>query len=322
MKNILILSLLIFLLVMGCKSSIHSVVDEKLPWIDFEWVTHNVQDKTYEKASINIPVNIGDIKDSFTMQFDLGANLTMLYGQTFNPYFKAYSDLNQKIDTINGYPYLTATELILNESHRIDNFSFFYESNFGEILNDGEVGNDRIKHIGTIGADLLKEKILIIDYPAKRIAILDSIPTAFQKTDENLAITLDRWGRVHLPIQINGEEKKVLFDTGSSMFPLMTTTSNWKIYTDTLKQDSILTSTWGEVYYTYAANANKVRLGSTDLDDSRVFDGQHLSAFIEQENIWGIMGNAHFYDDIIVIDFKNLKFGWIKNSSKQGAKRQ
>ncbi|MEM7575796.1 MAG: hypothetical protein AAF433_23030 [Bacteroidota bacterium] len=312
-KKIIFLSILS--LIISCTSTTEPA-EEEIAWVDFEWETHSIRDIEYEKASINIPVSIDGVADDFSMQFDLGANLTMLYGQTFKPYFDAFPDLVNRIDTLNGYPYLTNTTLTLDKEYAAADFSLFYESNFGEVLDETEVGNSAVKHIGTIGANLLKEKVLVIDYPAGRLAILDSIPTVFRKTDENVDITLDRWGRVHLPIQVNGEEKIVLFDTGSSIFTLLTSTSNWEQSTDAIKQDSILTSTWGEYYYTYAADVEKVTLGTTELQDLRLFDAQYLSDFIAHENIWGIMGNAHFFDHTVVVDFKNLKFGLIKNSSE------
>ena len=176
--------------------------------------------------------------------------------------------------------------------------------------------------IGTIGVNLFKEKILIIDYPSQQIALLDSIPLQYKKLDTYIDISLDRRGRIHLPININGISKNVLFDTGSSMFPLMTSSDNWQKYTNGIKQDSVLTSTWGNYYYTYAANSKNVSIGNRALSDKRVFDAPYLNDFFEQENIWGIMGNAHFFEDLVVIDFKNLKFGWIKNSNKRNVERE
>ena len=150
----------------------------------------------------------------------------------------------------------------------------------------------------------------------------DSIPLQYKKLDTYIDISLDRRGRIHLPININGIVKNVLFDTGSSMFPLMTSSDNWQKYTNGIKQDSVLTSTWGNYYYTYAANSKNVSIGNRTLSDKRVFDAPYLNDFFEQENIWGIMGNAHFFEDLVVIDFKNLKFGWIKNSNKRNVERE
>jgi hypothetical protein len=307
----LIVCLTVFLSTAGCLTEVKKVEESIINWIAFQWVTDEVEGRVYEKAGINVPVQIGSISDPFTMQFDLGANLTMLYGRTFAPYLSSFPDLQNSIDTINGFPYLANTTFIVDHD-TIPAFSFFYEENFGQQIEETAVGDQTVKHIGTIGANLLKDKVLIIDYPAMRLAITDSIPTNYQTGPNYIDLSLDRWGRVHLPIQVNGEVKKVLFDTGASMFPLLTSSENWKIFTDTIVQDSVLTSTWGEQYYTYAANAQNISIGDRELQDKRVFDAQRLSNFIKEENIWGVMGNAHFFNDVVIIDFKNLKFGWLE----------
>lgn len=285
-----------------------------ISWIGFDWGTQHIDDKIYKYSYINIPIKIGEIEDKFTMQFDLGANLTGLYGRTFTPYWDVYASLKDHIDMINGYPYLAKIPIILNQTHEIEEFSFFYKTEFGEGLDKNKVGDGSVKHIGTIGADLFKDKILIIDYPNSQLAILNEMPIDYKDLDTYVNIELDRWGRVHVPVKVNEQEKKVLFDTGSSIFPLMTSTDNWNAATNGTKQDSILTTTWGEKYYTYAANVETVAIGDRQLTDLRIFDAQNQSNFIKNENIWGIMGNAHFLNDVIIIDFKNLTFGWMEGS--------
>lgn len=81
-----------------------------------------------------------------------------------------------------------------------------------------------------------------------------------------------------------------------------TSSEKCKASTDTLVMDFVLTTTW--VNYTCAARSESLRIGGIDFSDTRIFDAPYLSEFIVEENIWGILCNAHFLNDLIVIDFK------------------
>ncbi len=313
MKKIVLIRLLALCLFAftACNSTRLAKDLDKLLWVPFNWSTQEIEGFRYEKAAIFVPVAIDEIDDDLVMQFDLGANLTMLYGKAFAPYLQANQQLTARIDTINGYPYLTETSLILNASLSTDSLPLFYQADYGRELSSGNIGDGSEKIIGTLGANIIAGKVLIIDYPNEQFAILDRLPDEYQTASTFVDLQLDRWGRIHLPVTVNGEQETVLFDTGSSIFPLMTLTENWPKVTDGTRRDSVLTTTWGDTYFTYASNAKEVKIGERMLEDTRVFDAQNLSNFIRQEGVWGIMGNAHFLDEMIIIDTKNKKFGWM-----------
>ncbi len=71
--------------------------------------------------------------------------------------------------------------------------SRFYE-NYGAKLNSvNQTSNDTI-HMGTIDADLLQGKVLIIDYSNQQFAICKTVPGAYHFTFSS--IELDKIGRV------------------------------------------------------------------------------------------------------------------------------
>jgi len=76
---------------------------QKLNWIPFEWVSDSISGKYYDKLAINIPVSIDGLPHKFTMQFDLGAVTTVIYGNSIAKYLDKYSGFNNKIDSTKSF---------------------------------------------------------------------------------------------------------------------------------------------------------------------------------------------------------------------------
>ena len=91
--------------------------------------------------------------------------------------------------------------------------------NFGDNITADSINTKTAKDIGTIAPDLFENKVLIIDYPNKRICIATVIPKQFQKAQFRPYKIKD--GRIKIPITINGKDEDVMFDTGSSLFALI-----------------------------------------------------------------------------------------------------
>ncbi|WP_431216387.1 hypothetical protein ACQ86N_18245 [Puia sp. P3] len=125
-------------------------------------------------------MKVNDIPANFTMQFDLGAVKTVIYGKSIKPYLAAYPALKSRIDTSKKFliqgennPVFTNMEL------RTDGINFKavevgYFENFGSQISPDSIYSKTEKHIGTIGPDLFKNSILIIDYPGKKSVFVRS----------------------------------------------------------------------------------------------------------------------------------------------------
>jgi hypothetical protein len=55
-----------------------------------------------------------------------------------------------------------------------------YFENFGTTIDKDSVSSVTEKQIGTIGPDLFQNKILIIDYPQKRIGVCQEVPKQYR----------------------------------------------------------------------------------------------------------------------------------------------
>jgi hypothetical protein len=99
-----------------------------------------------------------------------------------------------------------------------------YFKDYGEPIPTDSIYTSTEKNIGTIAPDLFKDKYLIIDYPNKRICVTKNLPRKLSKVDfQACSITS---GRVTIPLTINGKVENLMFDSGSSMFSLITSEEN------------------------------------------------------------------------------------------------
>lgn len=301
--------------------SVFSVKSQQAKWIPFEWVGEFVSDKYFDKLAIKVPVQINNIEDNLYMQFDLGATNTVIYGKSFSPYLEKNKDLLHNLDTANtfimqgkNYPKFTDVSLKLGNVTFKSDVGLF--KNHGSTIAKDSIGNGRSKLIGTLAPDLFKNKILIIDFPKNRFAVLSSIDELDKTFKKDIKFfTFQKFGdRIKIPVQVNDKIEHVLYDTGASIFPLqiskdqVSRVSNSKIV-DTLKVNS-----WGEKVEFYGVQLmNPLVIGNRSFPNVIAYyeHRNEASDFFKKENLLGLMGNVLFLDKIVIIDYQNDKIGLI-----------
>jgi hypothetical protein len=289
---------------------------QKIQWIHFNWLGDSVSGKYFDKLAITIPVTLDNLPNKMNMQFDLGAYETMIYGNSIKPYLTKYSELNNKIDTTlkfrvqsqTNYKFRSVALKLGNVSFGSRNIGHF--KNFGDNIPEDSINTLTEKNIGTIGPDLFENKVLIIDYPNKRLAVTTELPKQFSKAHFRQYKIKD--GRIKIPITIKGKDEDVMFDTGSSLFALITTKEKANEISGNPIVDSLKISSWGDFYMVYAQTIkSNVMFGQKQLSKANVyFDSRKGNEdFYKEEEIWGITGNAYFLNNVVIIDYKNKRFG-------------
>lgn len=123
-------------------------------------------------------------------------------------------------------------------------------------------------------------------------------------------------GRLHIPFKIGDKTYWFLFDTGASLFPIITSKKLWEeIVEENVKTDTIIANSWGEKVNFYGKPiAKDVYIGDKKLDKNYAWynENKRLMEFNEVENIDGLTGNAYFFNETILLDFKNNRFGIIR----------
>lgn len=289
---------------------------QKIEWIPFNWEGDSVSGKYLDKLAITIPITLDNLPNKFKMQLDLGATVTIIYGNSIKPYLETYAELKNKVDTALKFNMQSQTNFKIKNLELKLGCVNFGERNielfkgFGDNISNDSIHSKSEKLIGSIAPDLFKNQFLIIDYPLKRICLTSELPKQFSKTQ--FRQYKEEEGRIKIPITINGKSEDVMFDTGSSLFALITTPENANEISNKPIVDSLKISSWGDYYMVYGQTiTSKVKFGRKQLSKANVyFDNQNkLSEFYKEEKIWGITGNTYFLNNIVIIDYKNNRFG-------------
>lgn len=289
---------------------------QQLPWIPFGWEGTTLAGRRFDKVAITVPVSLDNLPHQFNMQLDLGAITTMVYGNPIAPYLAKYPALHAKFDTTRTF-YIQSQkngQLVGVRLHlgKVDfgarDLGFF--KHFGDSLTPQTLANKAEVHVGTIAPDLFQNRVLIIDYPHNRLCVTDKVPAAYAGASFQPFKIKD--GRIRIPLRINNQPEDLLFDTGSSLFALLTTRQRAIEATTGVVKDSIKTSSWGEYYYVYGRSPKgSIYFGNKQLASALVYSDNlgKSDEFYAEENVWGITGNAYFLHNTVIIDYKNHVFG-------------
>lgn len=289
-------------------------------WIDFQWMGATIDGKSFPKAAIFLPVQIDGLNGTFMAQFDLGADITELYGNALKNYYSDRAALLQQLDTVNkgvsdGGVTMYPVKGLGASTGGYPLGRMYYAEGFGDEIPKDSLFTVTSKLIGTIGASFVKDKVLVIDYPNHRMCVLDTLD-GYWSARTTFVEGRVRKGRIQVPLTIGGKIEWVLYDTGASIFPLWVGKKLWSSMVDPkAKVDSMMIPSWGEQVRCYGAQMGaQVFLSSYRLPRAELWysDSKRLNSFNEEEGIAGLTGNAYFLGKTIVIDFKNMRFGVLR----------
>ena len=309
--RIYIFAILIITTISILTASKTKLPEDELDWMKFMWVGDSLGSQYFDKTRIYLPVNVQGIPYDFTLQFDLGLNVTLVYEPSIRPYLTLYPTIEQKLDTASAYDYLRQVDIMI-DGHKFEDRSILLSEDDRNVLTVDSVNSSTVKHIGSIGADLFQDKVLIIDYPNTRIAVAEQIPSSLASEAVFVDMSLDKRGRPVLPLRVKDKERKVMFDTGSSLFQLITSPQNWATVTSGQITDSVLVTSFGKEYYLYGAETDDIFLGDQRLPKATCYKAEEKTDFLQANDLWGITGNAYFWNYTVIVDFANKKFGVIK----------
>jgi hypothetical protein len=288
-----------------------------LDWLNFNWGDASLSGRKFEKTDMSLQVKLNYPLVTSLMQLDLGlAQTTFYYSQISNHFNENALRLVTREEMINGQK----TAYIQDEIKIEINNLIFSKMKF-ILLYDRRTNSHQVEHnsklqpIGSLGMDFCTDKILIIDYPKCRLAVLDSLPKAFQNFNFQ-KIRLEKHC-ILLPFVINEKEEHLIFDTGSSLFSLLLDRAGWNKLKGTEKPKKFKISAWGKNYTAYESSLSaKVSFADTRLAMQPVYYCSYVnksSDFLRSIGALGFVGNRYFLDKLIVLDFQGLRVA-ISNS--------
>jgi hypothetical protein len=278
------------------------------PWIKFDWLPLKQQDSILERAAITVTGQLVNSDQRLKFQLDTGTPASLLYE---NP---ARKQLPKAL-------YAIADTTTTNLTIQFDG-TFQTTVKFGLINNFGEHADSSnpFPETGTLGLDFFTNANagFAIDYKKQQIYILsrnllNNISAQYSDNFFDYQDSLQKIkNKILLPFKIGNIKQLAFFDTGSSMFELVVSPSMWKDIT-ALNLDSPLVTqieaeAWGNPLILFGAEVQKEIYISGRLKRLR-----KVYTFSQYDGP-PVIGNALFFDDVIVVNIVNKKFGIFPNT--------
>ncbi len=283
-------------------------------WHPFVWEGETLGERYFPHAAMYVEGVLPALDNlAGWYQFDLGAPRSMLYGQVFTPEQQTRIEthiLPGRRATINGQPY-PLLDLSLQVGPWTLDSGLVWFSDFG----DPEPSPEGRINIGTVGVDFVGRAVLALDYPRQRLSRLAAVPPNWEEQAYWIPLSVTEQGLILIQVRVDDQPTWLGFDTGSSIFHLLTDDEHWKRWTDGVVEETLPIHAWGKILTVYGAPPRvSLSLGDHSLDVPLVYyrSDSGWSEFLQRFDVGGLMGNAPFLDAMIVLDFPGERLGVIR----------
>jgi hypothetical protein len=168
--------------------------------------------------------------------------------------------------------------------------------------------------IGALAADLIDNKLVVLDYPRKKLFIGDALPSEYSQPASWGSFTFKN-RRLLFAAKVNGNDARLLFDTGSPAFEVLTSGSNYSaLATAGSKPQTYTINAWGAgLGIERSASDKTIDIAGATLPlkgIARTEDGTLQQSVLDfAAGIQGRVGNGLFLDKVLVLDMKAGKGG-------------
>jgi hypothetical protein len=272
----------------------------------FEWAAAEISGKVYAKAAILVPVEFQGVSKRFYAQLDTGSDATILYGRCLRKHDVPVDSASDSTSSFRWYGHaLKASPL---QKAMVIDWDMEADTGAASETPEGLI-------VGTIGLDLIVGKILVLDFPATKYAVLDDTThlSSVLPADIDFVDGAVSYNKFYLSVLL-GEDtvQAVRYDCGSSTATLMLPRDWWEWATGykgtepEVIRDSV--PAWGQYVHCLTAPAkHEMKIGKfrvmnppvtfVDWPDPSLATGKFL-------------GSAAFYDScIVVVDCIHERFG-------------
>ena len=216
------------LLLVGCsnksvpQTNWNEIEIKDFSWQPFEWRDYVLGETYYDKAAIFVPIQLEQSDQEFWLQLDTGTQ-SVFYETTIDSLGIAVKTIVEN-DT---YDLVSFNGNIAGYDTK--NAIFATMKNYGQTVTAEDAG----VRIGTLGMDFFKDRILVLDFPNNRLAIVNSASQLPAEIVEKVTFSKSEMVR-HLFVvktMVGETPLKIAYDTGSSIFPLHVNQDLWQQFT-------------------------------------------------------------------------------------------
>jgi hypothetical protein len=277
--------------------------------IPFEWLGDSVNGQWEPHAAMLLPIQFKGSDRTFFMQFDLGSAYSMFYSGKLNLLKKdvaAFTQLEAAAMKAAMHRFQIGQLPVIAESMVFKT----YGTDTATILVRGK----RSLLIGTIGTDMIRDRLMIIDYPKQNIMIGPASDSALLK-DMQLRPMYFAGGRILLPATILQKNTLLYFDTGTSAFSLLTDQQSYnQLAAPGTTAQVYKVNSWGNTLLAHKKPSNQfMQMASQQIAIGSVtyIEGANaaMAGQMKKAGIGGMLGNLSFLSYQLLIDTKHQRFG-------------
>lgn len=279
-----------------------------IPWVPFHWSTADIEGRHLPKYALMVPVQIRDQTDTYYMQLDTGTSETIFYAVP-DPVKKALLG-----DYSGSGPFYLPLHVAGN-AVTMSGIKIKYSP-------VASIEGDHLQ-IGTIGQDMVLSRVILIDFVHQRIAFLkkEDVKPSYLNGVSFVPMHY-RNDQLFIPLKLDGTAylDDFFYDSGSSMFTLLTTSVVWQQATRSTvhnsENDVLHVTQWGSIATLLGARlTGHLSIGPVEIDSPMIYfqqSGGSASANLANAHypVKGLIGNAAFYDCcMVVLDAPDDRFG-------------
>ena len=241
-----------------------------------------------DKNVLLLPIHFSGNPETYYLQFDTESPYTLLYSNAIKN-IKQISINNERVETSF---FIGKTEI---------------SSNRFKVINTKKSNvEDSIKIIGTIGSDILEDRKTTINFKDNQVAFnLIQIPNEFRNQLFDFKF---KKRRIIINGILKGEERKFLYDSGTSAYELLTYKEEWQTLKSSNSKIKIEKSrSWNNILTTYTANCKKninFKYNKIPVKQITYVEGFSTAQFymMKFSGMSGMLGNRIFLNNAIFID--------------------
>lgn len=259
-------------------------------------------------AVLLVPVTLPRCSRTCYLQFDTGAPYSLLYSHALTALQArcpaAGPALKFQVATLENFQFAIGQGQVMARSIRIR------EMGTRTLPADSTVPFV----IGTLGTDVLDGRVLVIDYARQRFELRADVPDSLARRATFAPLSFEQ-RRVLLSAGLQGADKQLLFDSGSSAFALLTSQASWQELARPDAPDQVTpVNSWGKTLMAHTVpTAARLQIGVTALPlrtvtyiDGTTFMQRTLMRF---SGMGGMLGNEVFSRHTLILDVKGGRFG-------------
>lgn len=280
--------------------------------VSFRWKTLRFGASADPHGAMLVPVRLPGMTAEVYLQLDLGSRRSMLYSAFWERWVADYAGPREVRVQDGMGRYLPEQLLTLGDARIVVPRLWLRNRQVSRPTADPDARLPEA--VGTLGTDLLGTRALVIDYPGQTLRLLAQLPKDWHDRLRWVPMVV-RNGRYLVQMKVQGRSRRLIFDTGSSAFALLTSPREWRrLARPGALVEQLPVPSWDDTLEVLrTASDAGLAIGRLELPIGQVSCIPQLRWTLVLALWWlnvdGLIGNQAFLRHVVVLDPARGRFG-------------